>query len=77
MVTYTVLPLKCPACGEFCSYDIQEVHADTGYSMKKGVIGTLLLGPVGAVAGINGKKEYDYIYTCKKCGHKFIFHKTQ
>lgn len=38
------------------------------FSYGKAAIGTLVFGPVGAVAGINGKKTVTY--RCDKCGHE-------
>lgn len=39
------------------------------FSYGKAVVGTLVFGAVGAVAGINGKKMVTY--RCDKCGHEF------
>ena len=38
------------------------------FSYGKAVVGTLVFGTVGAVAGINGKKTVTY--RCDKCGHE-------
>ena len=38
------------------------------FSYGKAVVGTLVFGAVGAVAGINGKKTVTY--RCDKCGHE-------
>lgn len=55
--------LRCAACG---SPRVVVDHRPEGYSLSKGVAGSLLLGPGGAVAGINGKKcSY---YHCPDCG---------
>ena len=33
------------------------------------IAGAVLLGPVGAVAGIGGKKHKSYTWRCKECGY--------
>lgn len=40
----------------------------TGYSFGKGLLGTAVFGPVGAVAGIGGKKTETITYQCTGCG---------
>ena len=65
--------MKCPKCG-VTMYPEGPFTRETGessYSFGKGVVGSLLLGPVGAVAGINGKKKKEtyYICRCLKCGY--------
>ena len=37
------------------------------FSYKKALLGTVVFGAVGAVAGINGKRTVTY--QCDKCGH--------
>ena len=54
---------RCAACGS------PRVVADTkaeGYSLSKAFVGTMIIGPVGAVAGVNGKSKY--YYHCPDCG---------
>ena len=59
------------------SHDCTPVGAKNGYKTGKGLIGGaaggLLLGPIGAVAGlasgINGKKNVKFV--CNKCGKVF------
>ena len=59
-----VIPIVCPICK---SYTWKQVYSSNeGYSMGKGILGAVILGPVGAVAGINGKKRVTY--RCDKCG---------
>ena len=53
----------CAACG---NPDIIVEDTKSGYSMGKGIVGTAVLGPVGAVAGLDGKKTTSYY--CPKCG---------
>lgn len=54
--------MRCGLCG---SRQISLVN-DSSYSFKKGIIGTAVLGPVGAVAGINGNQSMKY--HCMACG---------
>lgn len=58
--------MRCYFCG---SKNISFITKNDGYSMKKGIVGTAVLGPVGAVAGINGKKTS--FYHCNACGKDF------
>ena len=53
----------CAACGN--PRVIIENDKD-GYSFKKGLVGTALMGPMGAVAGVAGKEVT--VYYCPKCG---------
>lgn len=53
----------CAACG---NPDIIVESDKQGYSMKKGLAGAVVLGPVGAVAGLDGKETTSYY--CPKCG---------
>lgn len=46
------------------------VTNNEGYSFKKGIAGQIVLGPVGAVAGINGKTSK--VYHCSECGQDEI-----
>ena len=64
----------CPKCGSnLFHWDGKTRSIDSGssYSFKKGLAGAVLLGPVGAVAGIGGKKNKTniYLYTCIHCGY--------
>ena len=56
---------RCAACGS------PNVATDTqtggiSYNYKKGVVGTVVLGAGGAVAGIENKNQT--IYKCADCG---------
>lgn len=53
----------CAACG---NPDIIIEKVKSGYSMGKGIVGAAVLGPVGAVAGLDGKEAESYY--CPKCG---------
>jgi DNA-directed RNA polymerase subunit RPC12/RpoP len=56
--------LACPHCGS------RDIHADQkGFSGGKALVGGLVAGPLGLLAGTVGKN--DVTLTCLKCGHKF------
>ncbi len=40
----------------------------SGYSLGKGILGAAVFGPIGAVAGIGGKKTKMVTYQCTGCG---------
>lgn len=54
---------RCSACG---SPHVVTDSQNEGFSYLKGAIGTAILGPGGAVAGINGKKAT--VFKCPDCG---------
>ena len=54
--------MRCGLCG---SKNVHFVNSSS-YDMKKGIVGAVVLGPVGAVAGINGKQSQKY--HCMACG---------
>ncbi len=56
--------MRCRFCG---SRNIAFIDKKEGYSMTKGIVGTAILGPVGAIAGINGKTNK--VYHCSACGN--------
>ena len=43
-------------------------NQSSGYSFGKGLLGAAVFGPVGAVAGIGGKKTHTVTYQCTGCG---------
>ncbi|MBQ6719756.1 MAG: hypothetical protein IJN20_05355 [Oscillospiraceae bacterium] len=56
---------RCAACGS--SNVMKDVQAgDVSYDYKKGIIGTVILGPGGAVAGIGSEPRT--VYKCSDCG---------
>ncbi len=62
--------IRCPKCDN--SSDIQIFDGNKKLSISKGIVGGLLLGPAGAIAGgtILGKKgKLECI--CKNCGHRW------
>jgi hypothetical protein len=60
-----VIPITCPMCQGWSWHKIDTRQG--GYSFGKGVVGAAVFGPVGAVAGINGRKTVTY--KCDKCGY--------
>lgn len=61
--------MSCPKCG---SNNI--TTNNKGYGIGKGIIGTMLIGPLGLLAGNIGK--HDIKCTCLDCGHQWDL-KTQ
>ena len=57
-------PLTCPAC-KSTNVEIER----KGYGFGKGVIGVVLLGPLGALAGGIGRKDVKCL--CHNCGNRF------
>jgi len=56
--------LYCPRCK---SKDISVTDTGRSFSITKGVIGGVLVGPVGGLLGVNGKKNKSICH-CNKCG---------
>lgn len=57
---------RCASCGS------SDIHTETrtegiSYNYKKGIIGTVVFGEVGAVAGLENKKSL--VYVCNTCGN--------
>ena len=84
------LPSTCPSCqkkvfkyklaSKLQAQSKQLVQEQNKYSIKKGLVGTVLFGGVGAVMGINGKKGdshyvgediYHYTVLCPQCNFSF------
>ena len=57
-------PLACTACK---STDIE--FQKKGYGFGKGLVGAVLLGPLGALAGGIGYKDVECL--CRRCGNRF------
>lgn len=56
--------IGCPKCGS------TELHAEKqGFSGKKALVGAVLTGGIGLLAGTIGSKNVNI--TCMKCGNKF------
>ncbi len=61
--------LKCPKCK---SHNIQVIDGKKKLSVTKGVVGGILMGPIGAVAGGVGLgKKGKYQCFCMDCGHRW------
>lgn len=45
---------RCAACG---SPNVAKVEKNDGFSYGKALVGTAVFGTIGAVAGINGKRD--------------------
>ena len=61
--------MRCPYCG---ADRLISITKNEGYSYKKGIVGAALLGPAGAVAGLDGKEKD--IYHCPLCGEDTMVH---
>nr|MBO4517678.1 hypothetical protein [Clostridia bacterium] len=58
-------PNKCPICGEEKGWILIDT-AKKGFNTKKAIIGGVLLGGLGLIAGVKGTQKT--LYTCTKCG---------
>ncbi len=56
--------LCCPVC-----YSANIKVGEVGYSAAKGIVGGLLAGGIGLVAGFHGSHKPEC--TCLKCGYKW------
>lgn len=66
----SLAPVTCPKCHKLSNWNKLSTTKEKGYSYSKGIVGSALLGPVGAVAGINGKtKSTSTTYVCGHCGY--------
>ncbi len=63
----TTIPSQCPICGEKDGWILLD-NGKKGFSAGKALLGGVILGPIGLVAGALGKKTYTFY--CKKCGFK-------
>ncbi len=58
--------MRCSVCGS-ANVNV-ETQQTSSYSYKKGIFGAFLIGPLGAIAGIGGKRKTDKQYHCMACG---------
>ena len=58
------LHIKCPNCN---SMNISS--GQKGFGLGKAAVGAVLLGPVGLLGGMLGRKRIELI--CRACGHKW------
>lgn len=62
--------VKCPrlTCR---SLNVVPITTDRKMSIGKGIVGGVLLGPVGAAAGALSGKRGKTVFRCMDCGHTF------
>ncbi len=60
------LHIKCPKCD---SMNIST--GEKGFGLKGAAIGAILLGPVGLLGGMIGRKKTELF--CQSCNHKWLF----
>ena len=60
----------CPYCK---SEDIQVFGVKKGFSAGKALVGGLLVGPVGLLAGAAGSNKQETKCICNHCGNTFEF----
>jgi len=60
-------PHKCPKCKATGTMEA-ESERKGGFSVGKAVVGGVLTGGIGLVAGGLGKKKITYV--CTKCGYR-------
>ena len=68
--------MVCPRCGSMYVQALTEVESDIkGYGCCKGLIGYLILGPIGWLCGLcgmgEGRTTTRVLWVCNSCGHKF------
>lgn len=65
----------CPQCGKNNSQVINEVTTSgKDFSVGKGCLGILLMGPIGILCGLCGKGRQMHnrqYWVCNNCGHKW------
>ncbi len=69
-------PDSCPMCGEKDGW-VKVDEGNMGFSGGKALVGGILLGPVGLVAGVLGKKKAQF--HCRNCGfsHEYTIKKQK
>lgn len=65
-------PDSCPMCGEKAKWTLID-EQKRGFSVGKAAVGGILLGPVGLIGGMLGKKKE--LYICGKCGFQHEYGK--
>lgn len=67
--------VKCPKCGASgCVPQYKQNVSGGGYGCCQGVLGSLILGPLGLLCGMCGrsvKTTNNLVWICPKCGHEF------
>jgi hypothetical protein len=63
-------PLRCPGKGWPRKCGSTQIHlSEKKFSAGKAVVGALLVGGIGLIAGAHGRN--DIVLTCLKCGHSW------
>ncbi len=63
-------PLRCPGKGWPRKCGSTQIHlSEKKFSAGKAVVGALLVGGIGLIAGAHGRN--DVVLTCLKCGHRW------
>ena len=67
--------MKCPRCGsENCNIINETTTKGKDFSVGKGCLGALILGPFGLLCGACGKGRQTIntnYWVCNNCGHKW------
>jgi hypothetical protein len=58
------LRLRCPKC-----QSINVAPGERGFSAGGAAAGAILLGPIGILAGLAGRKTIEFV--CQACGHRW------
>lgn len=58
------LHIRCPKCSS-----MNIATGQKGFGLGKAAVGGLLLGPVGLLGGMLGRKKIEMV--CQACGHKW------
>lgn len=60
--------VRCPDCG---SPNFEVYESEDDFNIGRGVLGTVIAGPVGALVGFTGEKKRHRYRLCSNCGCKF------
>ncbi|MCL2128511.1 MAG: hypothetical protein FWH38_09670 [Treponema sp.] len=66
----------CPRCNSINVQAVSEVRSETkGFGCCQGLIGYILLGPIGWLCGLcgmgEGRTTTNVLWVCNNCGYKF------
>ena len=64
------IPDKCPSCGSIEGW-VNLGHSREGYSIYKAALPTLIVGPIGLLAGALG--HHSLTYRCNNCGYEKVY----
>lgn len=65
-----VTEYRCPHCG---SHDVMEVVTTRGFSARKALVGNILFGPIGTLAGASGQNKIQINLKCRRCGKAYKY----